>query len=64
MRFRIARFLPGLPLLLASTDAAADASPVAPLVFNTFVLLVWAVLVVWMCAGFTMLEAGSVHRRN
>lgn len=64
MRFRIARFLPGLPLLLASADVAADAPLVAPLVFNTFVLLVWAVLVVWMCAGFTVLEAGSVHRRN
>jgi hypothetical protein len=24
-------------------------------IFNTFSLLVWGVLVMWMCAGFTML---------
>ena len=33
-------------------------------VFNTFSFLVWGVLVMWMCAGFTMLEAGSVRTKN
>ena len=31
---------------------------------NTFAFLIWAVLVMWMCAGFTMLEAGSVRTKN
>ena len=33
-------------------------------VLNTFSFLVWGGLVMWMCAGFTMLEAGSVRTRN
>ena len=33
-------------------------------VLNSFSFLVWGVLVMWMCAGFTMLEAGSVRTRN
>ena len=33
-------------------------------VFNTFSFLVWGALVMWMCAGFTMLEAGSVRTKN
>ncbi|MDD9995668.1 MAG: ammonium transporter, partial [Dehalococcoidia bacterium] len=33
-------------------------------VFNTFSFLVWGVLVMWMCAGFTMLESGSVRTKN
>ena len=33
-------------------------------VFNTFSFLVWGVLVMWKCAGFTMLEAGSVRTKN
>ena len=36
----------------------------ATFVLNTFAFLVWAVLVMWMCAGFTMLEAGSVRTKN
>ena len=37
---------------------------ISPYVFNTFVLLLFAIIVMWMCAGFTMLEAGSVSARN
>ena len=37
---------------------------ISPYVFNTFILLLFAVIVMWMCAGFTMLEAGSVSSRN
>ena len=33
-------------------------------VFNTFSFLVWGALVMWMCAGFTMLESGSVRTKN
>ncbi len=33
-------------------------------VFNTFAFLVWGALVMWMCAGFTMLESGSVRTKN
>ena len=27
-------------------------------ILNTFVFLIWGVLVMWMAAGFAMLEAG------
>ncbi len=33
-------------------------------VLNTFAFLIWGVLVMWMCAGFTMLESGSVRTKN
>ena len=33
-------------------------------VFNTFSFLIWGALVMWMAAGFTMLEAGSVRTKN
>ena len=33
-------------------------------ILNSFSFLVWGVLVMWMCAGFTMLEAGSVRSKN
>ena len=33
-------------------------------VLNTFSFLVWGGLVMWMCAGFTMPEAGSVRTKN
>lgn len=31
---------------------------------NTFSFLIFGALVMWMCAGFTMLEAGSVRTKN
>ncbi len=33
-------------------------------VFNTFSFLLWGAMVMWMCAGFTMLESGSVRTKN
>ena len=33
-------------------------------VLNTLSFLIWGALVMWMCAGFTMLEAGSVRTKN
>ena len=49
--------------------AQTDADPVGMseetrFVLTTFSLLVWGALVMWMGAGFTMLEAGSVRTKN
>ena len=33
-------------------------------ILNTFAFLIWGALVMWMCAGFTMLESGSVRTKN
>ncbi len=33
-------------------------------VLNTFAFLVWGALVMWMAAGFTMLESGAVRTKN
>ena len=33
-------------------------------IFNTISFLLWGALVMWMAAGFTMLEAGSVRTKN
>ena len=46
----------------AVVHAAVDQE--SQFVFNTFAFLVWGALVMWMCAGFTMLESGSVRTKN
>ena len=51
-------------LLLASSNVYAAAEAEAGYIFNSFSFLLWGVLVMWMCAGFTMLEAGSVRTKN
>ena len=33
-------------------------------ILNTFAFLLWGVLVMWMAAGFAMLESGSVRSKN
>ena len=33
-------------------------------IFNTLAFLIWGALVMWMAAGFTMLEAGAVRSKN
>ena len=67
-----------LPAILAATGVAtiilflarpsvAHATGVGEetaFVFNTFSFLIWGALVMWMCAGFTMLESGSVRTKN
>ena len=45
-----------------AAQAAVDAE--IQFVLNTFSLLFWGALIMWMCAGFTMLEAGSVRTKN
>ena len=51
-------------LLAAPAVAAAAVSDETQFVFNTFSFLIWGALVMWMCAGFTMLESGSVRTKN
>ena len=70
-RFHLARhavtaaLLSGAGLLLTPAAAAAqEGAGDLGFVLNTFSFLVWGVLVMWMCAGFTMLEAGSVRSKN
>ena len=48
--------------LAAAADAAVDRE--LQFVLNTFSFLIWGALVMWMCAGFTMLESGSVRTKN
>jgi len=59
--------LGGLALLavaLASAPARAEVSAETAFVFNTFSFLVHGFLVMWMAAGFAMLEAGLVRTKN
>lgn len=42
----------------------ATVSPENAFIFNTFMFLVMGCLVMWMAAGFTMLEAGMVRSKN
>ena len=47
-----------------SVAFAAGVDAESAFVFNTFSFLIWGALVMWMCAGFTMLESGSVRTKN
>ena len=51
-------------LIVLVPIARADAASQMDFVLNTFAFLVWGALIMWMCAGFTMLEAGSVRTKN
>ena len=54
-----------LGLLLGGASVAYAAVDEETLfVFNTLSFLLWGALVMWMAAGFTMLEAGSVRTKN
>ncbi len=58
------KLLTGLILLLVSAGVNAAVEGETQFVFNTFSFLIWGALVMWMCAGFTMLESGSVRTKN
>ena len=60
--FGVAAAILVLFLLPAKAHAAVDAE--TQFVLNSFSFLIWGALVMWMCAGFTMLEAGSVRTKN
>ena len=54
---------------VALADAAHSESAGLPreelkFILNTFAFLIWGALVMWMCAGFTMLESGAVRTKN
>ena len=57
-------------VLHCSAGGAGAATPIETQVannkyiFNTFFLLICGALIMWMCAGFTMLESGSVRTKN
>ena len=55
-------------LMLASPALAQDAGSQIPeeigFILNTFMFLVMGFLVMWMAAGFSMLEAGLVRAKN
>ena len=53
-----------LAMLSIATPATAQVGDEAQFIFNTFSFLLWGGLVMWMAAGFTMLETGSVRTKN
>ena len=54
----------GLILAQPSIAQASGVDEETQFIFNTFAFLVWGALVMWMCAGFTMLESGAVRSKN
>ncbi len=55
----------GLLFLRPTVASAAEmAEGEVAFILNTFSFLVWGALVMWMCAGFTMLESGAVRTKN
>ena len=53
-----------ITVLIVPTEAGAAVDAELQYVLNSLSFLFWGVLVMWMCAGFTMLEAGSVQTKN
>ncbi|HAT08864.1 MAG TPA: ammonium transporter [Rhodobiaceae bacterium] len=60
--FKILGLVSGLSL--AAGPAVAEVSPETAYVFNTFLFLVCGFLVMFMAAGFAMLESGMVRSKN
>jgi len=62
------RVLPGLATLAVAAGAASPAAAAVEAetayVFNSFSFLIHGALVMWMAAGFCMLEAGLVRSKN
>ncbi len=54
----------GVFVAKTATAHAAGADDETQFILNTFMFLVWGALIMWMCAGFTMLESGSVRTKN
>ncbi|MEO1609891.1 MAG: ammonium transporter [Pseudomonadota bacterium] len=50
--------------VLAQDAAVADGGNEVKYIFNTLLFLIGGFLVMWMAAGFTMLEAGMVRSKN
>ena len=62
--WRVGGFIAACGVLMGATGAYAASGEEWQFILNTFSFLIWGVLVMWMCAGFTMLEAGSVRTKN
>ena len=60
----VALIVAGFSVASPSVARAAEVADETQFILNTFSFLVWGALVMWMCAGFTMLEAGSVRTKN
>ena len=56
--------LPGAAHAAQSDVAPISQYPDIEFILSTFSFLVWGALVMWMCAGFTMLESGSARTKN
>ncbi len=54
----------GAILARPAVAQAAGVDEETQFVLNTFAFLIWGALVMWMCAGFTMLESGAVRTKN
>ncbi len=54
----------GAILARPAVAQAAGVDEETQFVLNTFAFLVWGALIMWMCAGFTMLESGAVRTKN
>ena len=54
----------GIALVMLNSPAVAEVSEEAAFVFNTFSFLVHGLLVMFMAAGFAMLESGLVRSKN
>ena len=54
----------GFSIASPAVARASDVAGETQYVLNTFSFLIWGALVMWMCAGFTMLESGSVRTKN
>lgn len=53
-----------LPATAFAQDAAAETPDIYPYILTTLLFLVGGFLVMWMAAGFAMLEAGLVRSKN
>ncbi|MEP4768798.1 MAG: ammonium transporter [Roseibium sp.] len=56
--------LTALPVLAQDTQAVPAVSPEVAYILNTLLFLIGGFLVMWMAAGFAMLEAGLVRSKN
>ncbi|WP_371276673.1 ammonium transporter [Zhengella sp.] len=56
--------LAGMAGVALAQDAAPAVSPETAYIFNTLLFLMGGFLVMWMAAGFAMLEAGLVRSKN
>lgn len=64
LTFLLAALTPALLLLFSPARASAAVEAETAYVFNTLLFLIGGFLVMWMAAGFCMLEAGLVRSKN